>query len=267
MHGLITLTPIGVVRSPFVERAEAPRQPQAAEGVRARIELTKSADIGHALEDLEGWDYLWVIFVFHKNEGWRPKVLPPRSTVRRGVFATRAPYRPNPIGLSVVKLLGVEGTTVHVENVDILDGSPVLDIKPYVPYADAYPDARTGWLDDERTSSGAARPGDPKADWTVTWSPLAEEQLAFLGDEGDAVRATLATALALGPEPHPYRRIKRVGGAYRIGVKAWRAYFEVLGPVIRVTALESGYAKKERETNRDPALDVHRAFAGRFPRD
>lgn len=271
MHGLISLTPIGVVRSPFLERVDAPRQPEAALGVRARIELVPSAEIEHALCDLEGWEYIWVIFVFHKNEGWRPKVLPPRSDgKRRGVFATRAPYRPNPIGLSVVKLERVEGCVVHIQNVDILDGSPVLDIKPYVPYADAYPGARTGWLDSDEPEGevrarGAAKPKDPRDEYDVTWSAEAEAHLAFLREHGVDVRPALAVSLALGPQPHPYRRIKKVGSLFRIGVKDWRAYFEVTGRTIAVSRLETGYPKKELDSNRAPELDVHRAFVARFP--
>ena len=137
----LTLTPIGVVHSPFSERMRAPRQPRAALGVEGTIELYSASGIEHALEDIDSFRYIWVLFWFHKNHGFRPKVLPPRSHVRRGVFATRSPYRPNPIGLSVVELVAVEARTLRVKNLDILDGTPVLDLKPYVPYTDAIPDA------------------------------------------------------------------------------------------------------------------------------
>src|SRR6202042_3087805 len=105
------------------------------------IVLEAGRDFEHALSDFAEWDYLWVLYWFHLNDGWRPKVLPPRSKVRRGVFSTRSPHRPSPIGMSVVKLVRVEGLTVHVRGVDMIDGTPVLDIKPYVPSADAIPDA------------------------------------------------------------------------------------------------------------------------------
>src|SRR6266851_5725324 len=128
----MVVRPIGFLRSPFGERVNAPRQPYAAKGVRGTIELLADRNFEHALSDLEAWDHIWVIFWFHLNESWRPKVLPPRSNKRRGVFSTRSAHRPNPIGLSVVELESIEGLTLHVRNLDILDGTPVLDIKPYV---------------------------------------------------------------------------------------------------------------------------------------
>src|SRR5260221_14109273 len=91
----MVLRPIGVARTPFSERAEAPRQPYAAAGARGTIELFEGANFEHALDDLEAWDHIWVIFWFHLNAGMRPKALPPRSEKKRGVCATRSPHRPN----------------------------------------------------------------------------------------------------------------------------------------------------------------------------
>src|SRR4029453_6688659 len=108
----------GVVRSPFVERRQAPRQSAAAREVRGTIELFPGLGFEHALADIERWSHLWVIFWFHLNEGWKPKVLPPRSQRRRGLFATRSPHRPNPLGLSAVKLEGVSGLTLEVSALD-----------------------------------------------------------------------------------------------------------------------------------------------------
>jgi tRNA-Thr(GGU) m(6)t(6)A37 methyltransferase TsaA len=129
-----SFAPIGIVRSPFRERVDAPRQSTArdARGVAGTIELFAGHDFEHALSDVDRFDHLWVLFVFHRNveqgRGWKPKVLPPRSVKRRGLFATRSPHRPNPIGLSVVRLLRVDGLVLHVEDLDILDGTPVLDL-------------------------------------------------------------------------------------------------------------------------------------------
>jgi tRNA-Thr(GGU) m(6)t(6)A37 methyltransferase TsaA len=109
--------PIGVVRSPFTERAAAPRQPALARGVAATIELFPDKGYEHALEGLGAWEYVWVVFVFHKNveegRGSKGKVLPPRSAIKRGVFGTRSPHRPNPIGLSAVRIDRVDGCTVY----------------------------------------------------------------------------------------------------------------------------------------------------------
>ena len=120
----LTLEPIGVLHSPHVERAQAPRQPRAALGIEGTIELDPGRGFEDALADLEGWQYVWVIAWFDRNTTWKPKVTPPRSTVKRGVFSTRAPHRPNPIALSVFELIGVEGLTVKVRNVDLLDHGP-----------------------------------------------------------------------------------------------------------------------------------------------
>ena len=100
-----------------------------------------------ALADLEGFSHIWVIYWMHLNQGWNPTVVPPRGPkTRRGLFATRAPHRPNSIGLSAVRLKKIEGRTLYVEGHDMLDATPVLDIKPYIPFTDAHPDATSGWL-------------------------------------------------------------------------------------------------------------------------
>ena len=127
---------------------EAPRQAVVAEEVEAVIELYPGQNLEHAIEDLAGWERIWVIYWFHRNPRWRPKVLPPRSTTgRKGVLATRSPHRPNPLGLSAVRLLRVEGLRLHVQGADMIDGTPVLDIKPYVPYSDAFMESGSGWLE------------------------------------------------------------------------------------------------------------------------
>lgn len=127
----LTLDPIGFLRGPLATKVQAARQPRAAAGTPARIELLPGRNFEHALEDLAHWELIWVIFWFHLNPGWRPKVLPPRSTTgRKGVFATRSPHRPNPIGMSVVRLERVDGLILHIRDADMLDGTPVLDLKP-----------------------------------------------------------------------------------------------------------------------------------------
>jgi tRNA-Thr(GGU) m(6)t(6)A37 methyltransferase TsaA len=248
--------PIGVVRSPFYQRAAAPRQSTAGGGVAARIELFAGFGYEDAISGLEAWEYAWVLFVFHKNleqgRGYKPKVLPPRSDRKQGVFATRSPHRPNPIGLSAVRIERVEGLVVHVRDIDLLDGSPVLDIKPYLSYADARPGARSGWLE----------ASDPKPQWQVKFSDDALAQLAWLRDNGIDLRAAVEAALALGPQPHAYRRIRKHGGGFRLAFKEWRVDFGVEGKSILVTALATGYRPKEIAT--DTSLAVHRAFTVKF---
>lgn len=248
--------PIGVVRSPFDERVEAPRQAAAARDAVGRIELFPGRGFDDALEGLAGWDYAWVLFVFHKNveqaRGWKPKVLPPRAEGKQGVFATRSPHRPNPIGMSAVRVERVEGLVVHVRELDILDGTPVLDLKPYVPYADAHPDARSGWLE--------AR--DPRPRWQVAFDAEPAAQLAWLRERGVDLRVGIEASLSLGPQPHAYRRIRKQAGGLRLALKEWRVDFVVDGDRIVVRRLSSGY--RPSQIAADPALELHRAFEAAF---
>ncbi len=249
--------PIGVVHSPFGERAAAPRQASLAREATGSIELFPGRGYEDALDGLAAWDYAWVIFVFHRNvdegRGWRPKVLPPRSGTKRGVFATRSPHRPNPIGLSAVKIERVDGLLVHVRHLDVLDGSPVLDLKPYVAYADAYPDARAGWLEAP----------DPIAAWEVEFAEAARERLAFLRDHGVDLQGPIEAALALGPQPHAYRRIRPHGAGMRLALKEWRVDFVALERRMLVTSVCTGYRAEQLATDAVPG--VHRTFAARFP--
>ncbi|HLK41514.1 MAG TPA: tRNA (N6-threonylcarbamoyladenosine(37)-N6)-methyltransferase TrmO [Polyangiaceae bacterium] len=246
---------IGVFRSPFDERSAAPRQAVVARDVEGRIELEAGRGYEDALDGLGSWDYAWVVFVFHKNleqgRGWRPKVQPPRSDAKRGLFATRSPHRPNPIGISAVRIVRVDGLFVHVRNVDILDGTPVLDIKPYVAYADAYPGAGSGWLDG----------GEPERSWRVDWSDDARAQLDWLAARGVDLRVPIESALSLGPQPHAYRRIRRSAGGMRLAVKEWRADFTIdeTRRTVNLLRLSSGY--RPSEITQQDTLSLHRAFA------
>jgi len=163
-----TFQPIGFVRSPYARRIDAPHQSSVVEGTEtgdvaeAILELEPAVP-EEALRDLEGFARIWLIFVFHRSEGWTAQVKPPRGPrVKRGVLATRSPHRPNPIGLSVVELVAVEGRCLRLRGVDLLDGTPVLDLKPYVPYADAFPDSVAGWIDEVDAATGKHSAPGPK---------------------------------------------------------------------------------------------------------
>jgi tRNA-Thr(GGU) m(6)t(6)A37 methyltransferase TsaA len=140
----ICYRPIGVVHSPFHEIEGMPIQPTGAAGIQGAVEVFPEFAAG--LTDLAGFSHIILLYHFHEVRETRLIVTPFLDTQPHGVFATRAPKRPNPIGLSVVKLLGVEGNLLHVENVDMLDGTPLLDIKPYVPEFDQHPADRVGWM-------------------------------------------------------------------------------------------------------------------------
>jgi len=136
--------PIGVIHSPFREPKGMPIQPVGAKGVLGTIEL--QAEYEDGLKDLKGFSHIILIYHFHLSEGYSLHVKPFLDDTPRGVFAIRAPKRPNPIGLSVVRLEKIEGTTLHISNVDVVDGTPLLDIKPCVPDFDCLENVRIGWL-------------------------------------------------------------------------------------------------------------------------
>lgn len=237
----MTLREIGVVRSAHEHLARTPRQPGAAAADReALLVLHPVAGIAEALRDLAAMERIWVITWFDRVRGWKPMVLPPRGPrVKRGVFATRSPHRPNPLGLSLVRLLEVRGRTLRVADVDLLDGTPVLDLKPYHPTVEAWPDARAGWIDDlvRAERDGSAFPN------TVTWSARAAAQRDWLRAGHAVDLGPLDDVLRRDAAPHPYRRIEALpGGDLHIAWRAWRLRLRVRGTAVEVVAVESGYA-------------------------
>ncbi len=140
----VVFHPIGTLRTPFTESLGTPIQPSGARGVRGSIELLP--EFAEGLKDIDGFSHLVLLYYFDRSSAPRLRVVPYLDDEERGVFATRAPSRPNPLGISVVRLLAVDGTRLEIEDVDMLDGTPLLDIKPYVPSFEAEGDVRVGWL-------------------------------------------------------------------------------------------------------------------------
>ena len=184
---------IARIRTGFNEKFGIPRQSGLIEGAVGRIVFEKDYRIDEALFGIEGYSHLWIIWNFSESERerWSPTVRPPRlgGNKRMGVFATRSPYRPNPIGLSCVKLIAVEktkkeGTTLLVSGVDMLDGSPIYDIKPYLAFTDAHPEATGGFSDSVREKSLKVS--------------ITDSQRQALADEADIITAMLEN------DPHPH---------------------------------------------------------------
>lgn len=246
--------PIGFVKSGGgTYPQEAPRQAAFAsnEGV---IELLPGRNFEQALEDLAGFERIWLVFVFDRNRNWKPKVLPPDGSSRkRGVFATRSPHRPNPVGLSAVELLRIEGRSVHIRNFDLLDGTPILDIKPYIPEADAFPASRSGWR-------GEAAQTLREVLFTPEAAGAAEWILAHGGpDLANAARVQLGTRM---PDPERQRLVRVDERRAMLAFRTWRFLFET-AETPRVLAIASGYTAGElRPEAPDPYGDkaLHRLY-------
>jgi tRNA-Thr(GGU) m(6)t(6)A37 methyltransferase TsaA len=142
------LTPIGIIHTPFTKPNGMPIQPAGAVGVKGTVEVFEEYRAG--LKDLDGFSHIILLYIFHRSQGFQLEVVPFMDTQPHGLFATRAPKRPNPIGLSTVQLDRIENGNLYVQNIDILDGTPLLDIKPYVPEFDSHAQIRTGWLEQAR---------------------------------------------------------------------------------------------------------------------
>ena len=155
---VVTFRPIGLIRTPFERPEGMPVQPMAARGVRGTIELDPAYVEG--LADLDGFSHLTLLYHFHRVGEARLTVVPFLDDRPHGLFATRSPARPNPIGLSTVHLIGISGSTLEIEDVDILDGTPLLDMKPYVAPLDDRPGARIGWYEGRLTDIANARADD-----------------------------------------------------------------------------------------------------------
>lgn len=141
----ITLHPIGVIRTPHTDIRDMPIQPIAAEGITGHIELLP--EYAEGLRDLEGFSHITLLYHFHKVNGYELKVIPFMDTQERGIFSCKAPKRPNAIGTSTVRLLRIEGNIVYIEQVDMLDGTPLIDIKPFYPKYDNRNNVTMGWLE------------------------------------------------------------------------------------------------------------------------
>lgn len=179
---------IATVESPFRTKFGVPRQPALARHARARIVFRDDPDLRTALEGLEGFTHVWILFVFHEHgaKKWKPSVRPPRlgGATKVGVLASRSMHRPNPIGLSVVRLEKIEldapgGAILHITGHDLLDGTPVLDVKPYLPYADAVPDAGAAWAAPEIPRYAVTIGSNARA-WIDQLSPAAASEFEAL---------------------------------------------------------------------------------------
>jgi tRNA-Thr(GGU) m(6)t(6)A37 methyltransferase TsaA len=264
------VSPIGVFYGDAVYKYDAPRQGRLFAGHPGRIELAPGNNYEMALRDLEGFERIWVIFQFHENEGWRPTTrppVPPKGRDRVGTFASRSPYRPNPIGLSCVRLLKIESLTLYVDEADLLNETPVLDIKPYIPMADAFPDAKAGWVEEQE--------GDL---WTVCAEETFAEQSRWIVEHSDFDLESFAQVqLSRGNFSKDVfdssRRRLTIDEASRTGVLAYRTFrihfsYDEIARRVNLQRIASGYTVQELEAGAaDPYgdKDLHRNFHFKYP--
>lgn len=205
-----TFQPIGTIHSPWKEKFAVPRQPGLIQDGGGELRLLSPYNQPEAVRGLEAFSHLWLLFVFHQTMagGWRPTVRPPRlgGNARMGVFATRSTFRPNPIGMSLVELKGIrtgKGEVVlELGSLDLVDGTPIVDIKPYLPFAESIPAARAGFAQEA-----------PEASMPVEFSPQAAQQIAQHGTRYPHLQRFIAEVLAQDPRP-----------AYRKGEEPEREY-------------------------------------------
>ncbi len=195
MSAKFFIQPIGTIQSCYGEKFGIPRQPGLVKSATATLELHPPYNSPDAFRGLDAFSHIWIIFLFHQSarEQWKATVRPPRlgGNKRVGVFASRSNFRPNPIGLSVVELLEVDRTTLRLGGGDFLDGTPVLDIKPYIPYADSLPSAKGAFADHA-----------PKTENRVEFSTEAERAVQNLENEHrPALRQLVCDMLSYNPRP------------------------------------------------------------------
>lgn len=254
----LTLNSIGLFESSQLEPYQAGRQPDAL-GYSGKIHLHSGFNFEQALQDLVGCTHIWIIFGFHHNTNWKPLVQTPRSNKKIGVFATRAPYRPNPIGMSLVKLVDIKNLTIEVAENDILNGSPVYDIKPYHPEYDHAEDASIEWLEKSSHQKNI-----------INFSPLAEEQMDFLSRYEVLLKAFVIRQLEYDALNKDKKRVEDNGQYYTLSYRTWRIDFTLIENIVGVLAIRSGYSKEDlneespqyNDTYQDK--NIHRKFIIEF---
>ncbi len=242
---MLNLSPIGYLRSTDKAKFSVPHQSPVSENKNHYIELNPGNNFEAALKDLQDFERIWIVWWFNKNSNWRPCVLPPRGKAqKRGVFATRSPHRPNPIGISCVKLIKIKGRKIYISDSDLIDGTPVFDIKPYIPEVDSFPDSKAGWVDELKEDRA----------FSVKLSEFAKKQLDWLEENWQINFLPRAVELlSKDPSPHRTRRISALrDGSFRMGCGPWRIFFTLNGAEVEITSVAPGYPLKALK---DPAMN------------
>lgn len=258
-------SPIGYFHTNARFTYDVPRQGSLATGNAGIVQLDEC--YRGTLADLNGFERIWLLFLFDRTKGaWHPKVMPPRHVTRKvGLFASRSPYRPNPIGLSCVKLLAVDEAhlTLAIAEHDLIDGTPIIDIKPYLPYADAFPDAKAGWTE------------SPEQSYAISYSPKAETQLSWLASHGvECITAFINDRLGTTPLNRKRNRLiadpQSSTNTPLLAYRTWRVRFicDETTHAVTITDILSGYSPDDltlNSTDKYHDKAIHREFIQHFP--
>ncbi len=221
------------------------------------IELSKGENYEQALKNLDGFNYIWVIFVFHHNTTWKPVTNPPYSdgNGKKGVFATRSPYRPNPIGMSCVKVEKITGNRIYIEASDILNNTPILDIKPYISDYDSFPEASRGWLDNV-----------VKDNYSVKYSEDAGIKINFLKQHNTDLTGAIISQLAFNPYDKTRKKFEECNQGFIFRFKTWKIIFIIDDDQIAIQNICSGYEDYNELRGNDTPEDlaVHKMFNEKF---
>ena len=241
---------------------EAPRQGVFANNA-GYIQLLKNQNFEQALDELIGFDRIWVIYAFHLNKNWKPKVSPPIVADKKkiGVFATRSPHRPNSIGISSVNLERVDGLKVYIRNFDMLNQTPVLDIKPYIAISDSFPNASMGWLPNI----------DEQESWTLEVAKFAKDKLEWVASESKLdIINFCKVQLSQNPFDTTKKRITALGeNSYSLGYRTWTIFYvaDIDHKIISLEGIISNYSDSDLSAgtlDKYGDKDLHRKFKRLF---
>jgi tRNA-Thr(GGU) m(6)t(6)A37 methyltransferase TsaA len=249
------ISPIAYFNGNSIQNFEAPRQASLSQEEDSYIELTDLVGL-ESIKDLGEFSHIWLIYIFHKNQKWKNLVLPPRGKQKRGVFATRSNYRPNFIGMSCVELRKVDGNIIYIGGSDLLDGTPIVDIKPYLGYSDSFPDAQLGWTADIQK-------------FKVLFESDLDDQIEKCHGLMDQLnikkvdfKNILEQQLSYEPTDSQRKRVKKVEKFFEFAIRTYRFLFSVDWDSSRIFVLKmySGYTKEDLNCKEDPYADkkLHR---------
>lgn len=268
MDTKIVLSPIGHFECDSIRKSELPRQASRS-SQKGRVNLKPGCNFDQAIEGIEGFKKIWLVYYFHQSQSWKPKVLPQNSEKKVGVFATRSPYRPNSIGMSCVDLEAVDGRVLHVSGHDILDGSPILDIKPYLSYADSFSELET-------LKESCWWQGEPKR-FNVLWLGAAKEKSDWLIENAhfDISRA-VETQLSMQPKQSSKKRIVKKDHHWQLAIKTWRVIFSIHESEhnVKVLDVHSAYGSESsgfsllppqaEAAGEENSIEIHKKFISLF---